>query len=192
MGGLAIGIVQLLLTRYAGTGGRVDAAPFVVLVGVTALRGKALPARGKANAIRRLVGEIRLTPLLIWIIIGVACLTWLLPGSYINASITMLVFAIVALSSVVITGYAGQLSLGQLPGRRRRDSRGEPRRSPGWPFALALLVGMCVAAASGLVLGASPLFGPGASIWPWSRWGSRSPSSWCFGTRIGVVAILAA
>lgn len=114
-GGVGLGIAESEMARYVTQQGAAKAFPFAVIVLVLILRGRALPVRnfgrvrvpeiGSGLVRWRLVGPVL-------IITGFSILNVLTTD--IVAAVTVTVsYAIVMLSVVVLTGYAGQLSLAQ-------------------------------------------------------------------------------
>jgi ABC-type branched-subunit amino acid transport system ATPase component/branched-subunit amino acid ABC-type transport system permease component len=143
-GGLAIGIGQSEVTRYVSAPGWATAVPLLVIVVILFVNGNALPIR--SMLVERMpevgVGTVRPRPFAALVLLGVAiCLLlpadWLLPFTFTLAT------ALLALSLVVVTGYAGQLTLGQyamagigaLIASRLSDAAGAP-------FLVALAVGV--------------------------------------------------
>ena len=153
--GLAIGIAQSEVTRYATAPGWATAVPFVLVTVVLIIRGRRVA--GKDERFGRLprLGSGRVAP---GLLIGTVCIallgTWVVfPLSWVEALQLQILVAIVLMSYVVVTGYAGQLSLAQvafagigaLIGGWLISSRG-------WPFELAILAGMVATIPVGLVL----------------------------------------
>ncbi len=180
-GGLALGSVQTLLDLKRGDwfptwleDGVRNAVPLLVIVVVLYLRGRALPSRGTVEEKR-----LPLSPrpqrmfehALVWT--GVVTLIAFLAENsgqrtvFAGALQTGLVFMIIMLSMVVLTGYVGQISLAQmsLSGvaafmMARMMADGEPRGSnlvpvpgPDLPWPLAALIAILVAVAVGVLLG---------------------------------------
>jgi ABC-type branched-subunit amino acid transport system ATPase component/ABC-type branched-subunit amino acid transport system permease subunit len=159
-GGLLIGIIQSELARYGsdlfgvnGQQGVAASLPFIVIVVLLAARGTALPLR--SHTFERLpsigTGHIRVVPLVaaaIAVLMGV--LTFF--GDELNAAVlTMVIVAIIIVSLVVLTGYAGQISLGQFAfAGMGALIAGRLVSSEGWPFALAVVAGVVTSAAVGL------------------------------------------
>jgi ABC-type branched-subunit amino acid transport system ATPase component/branched-subunit amino acid ABC-type transport system permease component len=111
---LAIGALQSVLARYVSNGGWQAAAPFLILLVVLALRGKRIPGREDVSLRLSIVGDGRVRlPALAVAVIGGAVLMYTLSGVWVSAITVSLVYAIVLLSIVVVTGYAGQISLAQ-------------------------------------------------------------------------------
>ena len=120
--GLAIGMLQSELTYFRGqhtwlpSAGLAELVPLVLVLVVLVLRARPLPSRGVV--ILQTLGRaprprsLR-NPICAGTLGGVAALI-LLQGAWRSALITSMIFAIVSLSLVVVTGYAGQISLAQL------------------------------------------------------------------------------
>jgi ABC-type branched-subunit amino acid transport system ATPase component/branched-subunit amino acid ABC-type transport system permease component len=90
--------------------------PLVLIFGYLLVRGRPLPVRG-ALVLRTLGGAPQprglAIPALVGTILGLAALL-LTSGGYRGAVTTAMIMAIIGLSMVVVTGYAGQVSLAQL------------------------------------------------------------------------------
>lgn len=128
-GGIAIGILEALVTFNYSTGGTLELTLFlVVVVSLVARRGLGQLARGGeesswslAGAVRSLPPRLALRPDLIRLrrgaLVACAALAAVAPlpfGSSQHVLMTSVVlFALMGLSLVVLTGYAGQVSLGQ-------------------------------------------------------------------------------
>ena len=120
--GLAIGMLMSEVTKlqdvfaWLPRYGLGEAVPLVLILGFLLIRGQALPGRGAL--IRQDLGRTPrpaglIIPTVIGVVVVIAAL-YLTSGSMRLAVIMSLIFAIIALSQVVITGYAGQVSLAQL------------------------------------------------------------------------------
>lgn len=114
IGGLAVGVGQAELTRYVSAAGWSTAFPFLVIVAVLAVRGKALPLR--SFVLDRLpavgTGRVRAT-IVAPVALGASVWIALSSNLWADAATTTAAGAIIALSLVVVTGYAGQVSLAQ-------------------------------------------------------------------------------
>ncbi len=111
--GLLIGVGQSLLTQYWAQQGVGDALPFLVVIIAMVVTGKLIPPRGTLGHGRPpFVTDGRVRPL--WVVV-VPLLAILglstLNGVYQGAITTSMVFVIIALSLVVVTGFVGQASL---------------------------------------------------------------------------------
>src|SRR5690606_36859083 len=109
------GIAQAQLIRYVpSVPGWSQSVPFIVIILVVVAGGKAVQARGDLSSRLPLPGSGRPRPVLL----AVGAVALLLAISqmstgYVDATITTLTMAIVVMSAVVVTGFAGQLSLSQ-------------------------------------------------------------------------------
>ena len=152
-GGVAIGILQAEVTNYVDTPGAVDAIPFLVVIGVLVWRGQGLPPKGAlVNKLPELgTGVVR--PLILVPVLAVTIVAIMLVGvEWADAFVTTFVFGILLLSIVVLTGYAGQLSLGQFAlGGVGALVAGRLVAGHSWPFELALLAGIVGAVLVGLI-----------------------------------------
>ena len=112
--GLLIGISQTEINRYVSTPGWGQAVPFLVIVVWLVIRGQALPLRDYLLQRLPTVGSGRLNwgALAFWLALGVFLVSVTTP-IWIDAFTVWFCVAIILLSIVVLTGYAGQLSLAQ-------------------------------------------------------------------------------
>jgi ABC-type branched-subunit amino acid transport system ATPase component/branched-subunit amino acid ABC-type transport system permease component len=153
-GGLAIGIGESELARYVPSPGWSTSMPLLVIVVVLVVRGHALPLRGERSERPPLLGTGRVRALgviaaLVVTIVALADLdaTWID-----GVTITMLV-GFVGLSLVVVTGYAGQISLAQFAmAGMGAWIAGRLVANYGIPFELALLIGVAGTVPIGLVI----------------------------------------
>jgi len=151
--GVVIGIGQSELTNYVSTPGWASSFPFAVIIAVMLVRGTALPARGfflqKLPAVGR--GKVRPLTVLFGIAVAVVLIVTL-PALWQDSLVITFSFACVLLSVLVTTGYAGQLSLGQFA-LAGLGAFFAGRAADVWdfPFPLALLFGVLLAAPCGLL-----------------------------------------
>ncbi|MBW8800290.1 MAG: ATP-binding cassette domain-containing protein [Streptomyces sp.] len=144
-GGLVIGVVQSELTRF-GTGvtGLASSVPFLFIALVLVARGRALPLRG--TFVDRLpalgTGRVRPVPLALAVGAGLVLVSVSTP-LWADAITSTLVLSLILLSVIVVTGYAGQVSLAAyaLAGTGAFIA-GHAAADWGWPFELALLAGV--------------------------------------------------
>jgi branched-chain amino acid transport system permease protein len=111
----AIGWVQSWLVFSWTQQGVQTAAPFVIVIIVMVLAGRALPTRGAISEGRpplATAGRIRI-PGLVLVVAGAVVLLTVLNTTYQAAFTTSLITAVIAMSLVVLTGYVGQISLMQ-------------------------------------------------------------------------------
>jgi ABC-type branched-subunit amino acid transport system ATPase component/ABC-type branched-subunit amino acid transport system permease subunit len=156
---LGIGALQSVLARYVSNGGWQDAAPFLILLVFLALRGKRIPGREDMSLRLSVVGNgrVRWVPLLVAVIVG-AVLMYTLSGVWVSAITMSLVFAIILLSIVVVTGYAGQISLAQFAmAGFGAWVASELVASAHFGFIEALVVAVPATAIAGLIIGVPAL-----------------------------------
>ena len=122
LAGLAIGMVQSEMVYLSGqyswlpTSGLSELVPLLLILLVFVARAKPLPSRGVI--LQQTLGRAPrprslMTPAAAGTLAGVVAI-FALQGVWRAALITSLILAIIALSLVVVTGYAGQISLAQL------------------------------------------------------------------------------
>jgi len=155
--GLAIGIGQTELERFAGNNSSawVTALPFFVMIVYFVVRGKTLPTKGDQSIRLPRVGtgKVRIWAVLLLGIVGYIVIE-VSPVNWAAGMITTGITAIIVLSVVVVTGYAGQLSLAQfaMAGAGAYVSA-RLTADTGAPFAVSLLVGVLVALPIGVLVG---------------------------------------
>ncbi|WP_310962512.1 ABC transporter permease subunit [Nocardioides terrisoli] len=154
---MAIGILQSWILLYgtnahwAGVG---DAVPFLGILAVMLVRGSALPLRG--HIVEQLPkvgsGRVRLGYLIPIVVVLGLLMIWVFSLDLTTAIAVQSIAGIVLLSVVVLTGYAGQLSLAQmgLAGIGAYFA-GRLVSVTGAPFLLALIVGVLGAVVVGLL-----------------------------------------
>jgi ABC-type branched-subunit amino acid transport system ATPase component/ABC-type branched-subunit amino acid transport system permease subunit len=124
VGGVVVGIGEAVIFSNVGSPGAVDAVLFVVILALVLLQrnetdtgslSTASAARPIPERLRALWWVRRMTPIACTVGFAVAiALPFLLPApSQTFAMSRMLLFALIGLSVTVLTGWAGQLSLGQ-------------------------------------------------------------------------------
>lgn len=145
--GVAIGVGQTELTRYVSNPGWATSLPFLVIIVWMVLRGQALPLRDFFLQRLPAVGSGAVHPGVLAVALPVAAIFILaLPPKWQDAFVVMFSMGLVLLSVVVVTGYAGQLSLAQfaLAGFGALIA-GRLVDSAGWPFPLAVLAAVAAA-----------------------------------------------
>jgi ABC-type branched-subunit amino acid transport system ATPase component/branched-subunit amino acid ABC-type transport system permease component len=112
---LVIGIADSEATNYLPGGGWSQSIALVVIIAFLAIRGHLLPTRGYISGKLPVIGDgrIRIIPAVV-AIIAVAVALSFTSSAWANAASISCGIAIVYLSLVIVTGYAGQLSLAQL------------------------------------------------------------------------------
>lgn len=112
VGAMIIGIGESEVSRFVLSPGWTQSAPLIVIVAVLVLRGSNLPEKSDVS-LERLpsVGPGRVGwPSLVFLVGGIA-LVLLLSDTWLGALTNTLVMALIVLSVVVVSGFAGQLSL---------------------------------------------------------------------------------
>lgn len=165
--GLGIGMAQSLATGYIHQTGVADATPFLFIVLVLALRGRGLPVRGTLTDRLPRVGSADLrAPYVLFVGGGLLTAAGLLmPESWYPGLIISTTFAIVGLSLVVLTGYAGQLSLAQFAlGGVGAYAAGRLAAAHGWSMVPALGAGVIAAMLVGFLVGLPALRTRGVNL----------------------------
>lgn len=165
--GLAIGMVQSLIlgwsvrpdTRWIPdwlpTTGLQQVVPVIVIIGVLVWRGDALPDRA-AVAGRRLPPSPEPRHVTAWTValVGAATVGLLTFGSgYRHALIVSMVFALLTLSVVVLTGFSGQISLAQLAFAGVAGFASIRLAEHHVPFPIALVAASLLATVIGVLVG---------------------------------------
>jgi branched-chain amino acid transport system permease protein len=178
LGGLGLGMLQSFVSGWLvlqgwtpewTRNGLRDAVPLILIGVILAARGKSLPVRGAVTTkpLPRAAFPVRLK---VWVPAGAAvaiALGFQVTGVWGYSLTTTLIAAILGLSYVVITGWVGQISLAQLSlagvaafAMTRFMSDGRPVRlgafpvdGPGWPWPVAMVLGIVAAVVVGLVVG---------------------------------------
>ncbi len=113
-GALVIGVLESQTTRWISTPGWNAAVPFLVIIAILVFRGRALPIRSFMSDRLPAVGTGKIS--VGWcaaVIAAAAASLFIFPSSWIDAVTTSAIYAVIGLSLVVVTGYAGQISLAQ-------------------------------------------------------------------------------
>jgi ABC-type branched-subunit amino acid transport system ATPase component/branched-subunit amino acid ABC-type transport system permease component len=161
---LGLGIASAEIGFYVSQPGWATAAPFIAVIVVLTIRGRHVPLRSYVLDRLPRVGSGRIAPVPAAVLYVVAAALCLMSSSawavYITTNLTI---AIICLSTVLITGYAGQLSLAQavLAGA---GALAAAWLSPHVPFIVAILFGAAVAGAGGLLVGIPALRTRGATL----------------------------
>jgi len=153
LGGVFIGVVQSETVRFVKITGAADAIPLLLIVVVLVVRGRGLPLR--SHVLDRLpkLGIARLSPwLLVLPLVIVTLSLTVFSTDWNNAVIRMMIGAIIMQSVIVVTGFAGQISLAQyaLAGCGALFASRQIANHD-TPILLALLFGVAGAAVVGVV-----------------------------------------
>jgi ABC-type branched-subunit amino acid transport system ATPase component/ABC-type branched-subunit amino acid transport system permease subunit len=161
-GGLVIGMIQSEMTYLQNSvswfpqSGVAELVPLVMILVLLVVNGRPLPSRG--SLIQQTLGRAPRPRSLVWptvvsIVLAVAVLL-LTSGSYRAAFIMSLTLGVIALSQVVVTGFAGQISLVQLTlAGVSAFTISEVTGHFGIPFPIAPLIGAVAATVIGVVFG---------------------------------------
>ncbi len=161
---LALGIADSELTRYVTQPGWGTAAPFIAVILVLIVRGRSLPLRSFVLDRLPAVGSGRVRWLFFALFSAVLC--WVSLISDPNWSVAIATtgsMAIICLSVVVLTGYAGQLSLAQfvLAGI---GALLVGHLAPHMPFVVAVVVGAAITGVIGGLVGLPALRSRGITL----------------------------
>jgi len=114
VGAMLIGVAESEVSWYVRSPGWTEAAPLIIIVLVLGIQGRLLPSRSDTRQRLASVGPGKVGVAgVVWFALGLA-LVLLISQTWLSAMTTSLVTAVLVLSVVVVTGYAGQLSLCQL------------------------------------------------------------------------------
>jgi ABC-type branched-subunit amino acid transport system ATPase component/branched-subunit amino acid ABC-type transport system permease component len=160
----ALGIAQSLIGRYVNEPGWSSAAPFIAVVVVLVLRGQVLPLRSYVLDRLPAVGNGRIPPVRVALLYGVGAYLTLNAGpDWAAAMTTTLALALICMSLVVITGYAGQLSLAHTV-IAAIGALVAARLSAHVPYLAAIGIGALAAAVTGVLIGIPALRTRGATL----------------------------
>ena len=164
LGGLVIGVGEALVTLYRGNiesffhqeslTGLNRGVPFMVILLVLVVRGRGLPLRSHvSDRLPKLgTGALNVRALLVASVVTLVLLFGVFDGRWAAAMFISLASAVVVLSVVVLTGYAGQVSLGQMAvaGMGAMFSGLLVDRA-GWPMEIAVPIGILLTIPAGLL-----------------------------------------
>ena len=177
---LVLGVIQAEIQYYVNAPGWPTAAPFLVVIAVLILRGRSLPLRSFVLDRLPAVGSGRPRWLVVALLGGAACWIALVANANWSHAIAFsAASAIVCLSVVVLTGYAGQLSLAQfvLAGVGALLAA---HLAPHMSFLFALIIGAAVTGIVGGLIGLPALRTRGVTL---------AVSTLCLGSAIVAVIL---
>jgi ABC-type branched-subunit amino acid transport system permease subunit len=215
LGGLAIGMLQSLLLQLQSDYSWLPAGiqlgvPFVLIIVIMAVRGETLPPRGALHT-----GHFPRSPrprhvaLTAAVLAGGSILALLTLGSEWRQGIILsAIFAVIALSIVVLTGYVGQISLAPMAFAGIAAFSMVKLTDWGLPFPIAPLLAALVAVVVGLLAGIPAVRVRGMNLaiatlaaavaieellfgWNWftsGGTGTRVPEPELFGVDLGISA----
>lgn len=155
LGGIAVGVLQTVSMHFIDSPGIADSVPFAVIIVLMVVNGRGLPLRGNAADRLPKVGTGRVRwQVVVPLVVVLAVLFAVASASWQVALVMSTTAAIVGLSVVLLTGYAGQLSLAQFAmAGAGAFVAGRLSALAEWPFELALLSGVLAAGLIGFLLG---------------------------------------
>ena len=115
LGATGIGVGQSLIERYVAQSGAADAFPFLVIIAVLVVTGRGLPVRNYVSQRLPSLGDGRIRPVLLAgsAVVAATLIATVFDTNVVDALAVSFSVAIVLMSIVLLTGYAGQLSLAQ-------------------------------------------------------------------------------
>ncbi len=114
LGAMLLGVAESEVSWYIRSPGWTEAAPLIIIVLILGIQGRLLPSRSDTSQRLARVGPGKVGVAgVVWFALGLL-LVLLISQTWLSALTTSLVTAVLVLSVVVVTGYAGQLSLCQL------------------------------------------------------------------------------
>jgi ABC-type branched-subunit amino acid transport system ATPase component/branched-subunit amino acid ABC-type transport system permease component len=155
VGAIIVGVLQSELTYYTAVQGVSESAPFVVIVIMLVARGRSLPLRDYFLQRLPLVGTGRIAPIPTGVaLIAVSLLMISASDIWAGALTQSITGAIILLSVVVVTGYAGQISLAQAAiGGFSAWIAASLSAHAGLSFLLSLIVGVAASVPVALIFG---------------------------------------
>lgn len=172
-GGLALGVLQAMVgflqtkswwPTSLATSGLTDAIPLIVIVALLVFTGRTLPNRSAlaSDPLPRVAAPMRVPTIGIICVVVAIIATLVGPTTRlgINGSI---VYAILALSLVILVGLVGQISLGQLA-ISAVSALALVRYFDEWPFPFGLIAASCIASAIAVIVGLPALRVRGAQL----------------------------
>lgn len=153
-GALAVGVLQVEVTRFVPLPGIGPAVPFLLIIIILIVKGKSLPARDFFLQRMPQLGDGKVNIIaVICVVVASALLFQLMSPVWQDAFSVFFGMALVLLSITVITGYTGQISLAQYA------LAGLGTWFIAWfqttfdiPFLLAVLIGLLIIAPVGALI----------------------------------------
>jgi ABC-type branched-subunit amino acid transport system ATPase component/ABC-type branched-subunit amino acid transport system permease subunit len=164
---LVLGVASSVLTIRTTNPGLATAIPLVAIVFTLVIRGTALPLRGfVSDRLPRLGrGGPRLVPTAVAVVVVVLLVDTVFGVNVTTAITDQAIAAIILLSLVLLTGYAGQVSLGQYGvAGCAAVFASKLVATQHWGFLPALVVGVLGAIAAGMIIGLPALRTRGVSL----------------------------
>jgi ABC-type branched-subunit amino acid transport system ATPase component/branched-subunit amino acid ABC-type transport system permease component len=155
LGALVIGMAAAELPRYWSGDPSGNTVPFLAIVVMLVVRGQSLPARGHIFDRLPTLGQGRLKrPELSVIALAIVCalILWAFSDNAVSALTASLLGAMIILSVILLTGYAGQMSLAQYAVAGMAALTAGRLSEAGWGFVPACLAGIALAAVAGTIV----------------------------------------
>jgi ABC-type branched-subunit amino acid transport system ATPase component/branched-subunit amino acid ABC-type transport system permease component len=150
-----VGVAESLTARYVRTPGWSGSIAFLLVLIVILVRPAGLPLRSHVQERLPDVGAgIHKLPAVIGLyLLGAAAITWWFPVNWVDATSVTLVYVLLCLSVVVVTGYGGQLSLAQFVfAGVAALAAAKLYAEANWSFPLAAAGGVVIAVAIGVAV----------------------------------------
>lgn len=165
-GALVIGVLESETTRWIPIQGWNVAVPFLVIIAILVFRGRALPIRNFLSDRLPSAGTGKINVgLSVATVAAAAVSLFIFPTSWQEAVTTSATFGVICLSLIVVTGYAGQISLAQfaLAGIGALFSS-RMAALFGLPFSAALAVGVLLTIPVGILVSLPALRARGVNL----------------------------
>ena len=166
-GACLIGIGQSLIIQYVSWTGAGDALPFLVIIAVMIVTGRAVPVRSHVYQRLQSIGSgaVRPGPVALLTLITLFLFLAVFNTNWLDAVTVSFSVATVLLSIVVLTGYAGQISLAQYAiAGLGAFIAGRLAATTGVPFWACFLLGVIGAAPLGAICALPALRTRGVSL----------------------------
>jgi ABC-type branched-subunit amino acid transport system ATPase component/branched-subunit amino acid ABC-type transport system permease component len=166
MAGLAIGAAESVVSISTSTHGLTDAVPFLAIIALLIVRGRSLPIRGDLGERLPAVGTARFGRTgIVLVAAGLLFAALTGPPSWVAPITTTGLLAMLALSVVVVTGYAGQFNLAPYAfAGVAALVAAHIARDWGWTLIPSMLVGATIALGVGLVVAIPAIRARGATL----------------------------
>lgn len=164
---LVIGVAESEVLRYVADPGWSQSIPFLLVIAYVVIKGRALPLRSYVLERMPAVGSGRIRPIpaLASIVVAYLLVDFWLQNDWLSAFVVSMAVGIIGLSVVVVTGYAGQISLSQyVLGGGGALVTAKLAIAFRWDLAVLLLVVFVLGAAAGAVLGIPALRTRGVNL----------------------------
>lgn len=168
LGGIVIVVVQAIVSAHVDVRGAGAISTFTIVVLLMLLRGQGISSRGIVGARLPSLGSGRIRWQLVvpTLVITMALVWFVLPVQWNQAALVSMIAAVVMLSIVLVTGYAGQLSMAQfaMAGVGAVIASEIASRHPSIPFLLILVIAAVGALPIGFMLALPAMRMRGASL----------------------------